>query len=59
LAGKPEVKIQIARPGHTWEYNIKMDFKEIGYEVVWIYLAQGRDSRRDILKMVMNIQIRF
>jgi hypothetical protein len=34
LFGKPEEKRPRGRPRHTWEENIKMDPKEIGWEVV-------------------------
>jgi hypothetical protein len=30
LVGKPEGKSTLARPRRRWEYNIKMDFQEVG-----------------------------
>jgi hypothetical protein len=30
LVGKPEGKKQIRRPKRRWEYNIRMDLREIG-----------------------------
>jgi hypothetical protein len=39
--GKCEVKRQLGRYRHKWNYNIKMDLKEIGWEGMdWVYLAQ-------------------
>jgi hypothetical protein len=40
LVGKPEGKRSCGRPMHRWEDNIRMDLREIGWEVVgWIHLA--------------------
>jgi len=38
-------KRPLGRPRHRWEYNIKMDLLEIGWEVGmdWIDLVQDRD----------------
>jgi hypothetical protein len=39
--GKPGGKRQLGEITHMWKDNIKMDRKEIGFEVIdWIYLAQ-------------------
>jgi len=36
---------------HRWKGNIKMDLKETGWVVTgWIYLAQGRETRRPLVK---------
>jgi hypothetical protein len=35
--GKPERKRPLGRPGRRWEDNIKMDFKEIGWEELIAY----------------------
>jgi hypothetical protein len=44
LVGKTEVKRQLAKPRRRWEDNIRMNLREIGWEVVdWIHLAQDRD----------------
>jgi hypothetical protein len=34
--GKPEGKSPLGRPTHRWEYNIKMDFWDVG---VWTGLS--------------------
>jgi len=34
LVGKPEVKRPLGRPRHRWEDNIKMNFREIGRQVM-------------------------
>jgi hypothetical protein len=40
LVGKPEVKKLLRRARHRWEDNIRMDFRETGWEGVdWIHLA--------------------
>jgi hypothetical protein len=54
LVGRPERR----RPLGRWEDNIKMDLREIGFgDVDWIHLAQDRDRWRDIVNMVMNLQV--
>jgi hypothetical protein len=43
LARKPEGKRPLGRPRRRWIDNIKMDFLEIGVNVVdWSVLAQDR-----------------
>jgi hypothetical protein len=32
LVGKPEGKRQLTRPRRRWEYTIKMDIQEVGWE---------------------------
>jgi hypothetical protein len=44
LVEKPEGKRPLERPRRRWEDNIRMYFKERGWDVDWIYLAQDRDS---------------
>jgi hypothetical protein len=40
LVGKPEGKRLLGRPRRRWEYNIKMDLREIGWGGMdWIDLA--------------------
>jgi hypothetical protein len=44
LVGKPEGKRPLGRPRRRWEYNIKMDFQEVGGEFVgtgWSWLRIG------------------
>ena len=44
LAGKPEGKRPLGRPGRRWEDNIKMDLQVVGCESMnWIDVAQDRD----------------
>jgi hypothetical protein len=47
LVGKPEDRRPLGKYRTRWENNIKMDFKETGYEVMdWIRLVQDRDQWR-------------
>jgi hypothetical protein len=58
FVGKPEGKRTFARPRCSWEDNIIMNLKEIGWEVVvWIYLAQERDQWWTLVKTVMNLRV--
>jgi hypothetical protein len=36
LAGKPEEKTHLGRPGRRWEDNIKVEFKEMREDLDWI-----------------------
>jgi hypothetical protein len=45
LVGKPEGKRPLGRPRHRWEDNIRIDLREIKWEVVgWVHLAQDKDQ---------------
>jgi hypothetical protein len=45
------------RPRRRWEDNIRMGFREIGWESVdWINLAQGRDHWGTCVNTVMNLR---
>jgi hypothetical protein len=58
LVGKSEGKRPLGRPKRTWICNIKMDFLEIGLDVVdWIGLARGTYSWRAIVNAVLNLQV--
>jgi hypothetical protein len=55
LVRKPEVKSPLSRCRQRWQYNIKMDFREIGLESVdWIRLAKVRDWCWVFMNMIMN-----
>jgi hypothetical protein len=58
LVGKPEGKRPLRRPNHMWMDNIKMDLREIGWDVTdWIHLAQDRDQWRALVNTVMNLLV--
>jgi len=58
LVSKPEGRKPHRRPRHRWEDNIRMDLREIGWEVVdWMHLAQDRDQWWALVNMVMNLQV--
>jgi hypothetical protein len=58
LVGKPEGKRSLGRPRRRWIDNIKMDFLQIGVNVVdWIGLAQDRYSWRAFVNSVMNFRV--
>jgi hypothetical protein len=45
LVGKSEGRTPLGIPRRRWEYNIKIDLKEIGWGVMdWIDLAEDRDQ---------------
>jgi hypothetical protein len=55
---KPEGKSPIGRPRSRWTDNIKIDFLEIGLNVVdWIGLAQHRYRWRAFVTAVMNLRV--
>jgi len=48
------------RSKHRWKVNIKMDLKDIGWEVTgWIDLAQHRETRRALVNLVMSVILGF
>lgn len=57
LVGKPEKK-KLERLRLRWEGNVKMDLQTVGQEDRdWIDLAQGRESWRALVEVVMNIHV--
>jgi hypothetical protein len=57
LVGKPEGKRQLGRPRRRWEYNIRMDLREIGWEAVgWVHLAQDREQWWVLVNIAMNLR---
>jgi hypothetical protein len=58
LVGKPERKRPLGRPRRRWVDNIKMNFREIGWDGVdWIDPAQDRDHWRALVNTIMNLQV--
>jgi hypothetical protein len=58
LIGKPEGKRPLRRHRRRWEYNVRMDLREIEWQGVdRIHLAQVRDQWRAVVKMIMNLRI--
>jgi hypothetical protein len=58
LAGKPEGKRLRGRPSSGWEFNIKMELREIGWgDMNWIHLAQNRDLWRALVNTVINLWV--
>jgi hypothetical protein len=60
LAGKPEEKRPLGRPRRGWVDNIKMDFREIGWDGGdWIDLVQDRDKWRGLVNTVINLLVPY
>jgi len=58
LVGKHEGKKPLGRPRCRWEGNIKMDLQELGCgDMLWIELAQDRDSWRALVNVAMNFRV--
>ena len=57
LLGKPEGKRPLGRPRRRWEYNIKMDLREVGGVEDWMELVQDRDRWRTLVNTVMNFRV--
>jgi hypothetical protein len=58
LVGKPEGKRPLGRPRRTWEDNIKMGLRGIGWSGMdWIHLAQDMDQWRALVNVEMNLRV--
>jgi hypothetical protein len=58
LVGKLKGRRPLGRPRHRWVDNIKMDLREIGWDVMyWIDLAQNRDQWRSLVNTVMSLWV--
>jgi hypothetical protein len=56
--GKPKGKRPVRKPRRRWVDNIKMDFREIGWDGMdWIDLAQGREQLRALVNTVMSLRV--
>jgi hypothetical protein len=57
LAGKPEGKRSLERPGRRWEDGIRMVLREFGWGFEWIQLAQDRYRWRVVVNTIMNLRL--
>jgi hypothetical protein len=58
LVQKPEEKRPLGRRRCRWEDNIRIDLREIGWEVVeWFHLVQDRGQRRAFVNTIMNLWV--
>jgi hypothetical protein len=58
LVGKPEGKRPLGRPRCRLVDNIKIDLRGIGWGGMdWTDLAHDRDQWRNLVNMVMNLQV--
>jgi hypothetical protein len=58
LLGKPDRKRSQERSKRRWVDNIKMILRNIGWDGVdWINMAQDRDQWRDLVNMLLNLQV--
>jgi hypothetical protein len=57
LVGKTDGRRPIERPRCRWEYNIKMNFRAVGWGMDWIGLAQNEGRWLAVVNAVMNLQV--
>jgi hypothetical protein len=58
LAGKPERKRPLGRPGRRWEDNVMIDLQEVGCRCEeWIGLAQDWDTWQTLVSAVRNLRV--
>jgi hypothetical protein len=57
LVGKPEGRRPLGRPRRRWADNIKIDIREVGWGIDWIYMVQDRDRWRALVNSVMNLRV--
>ena len=57
---RPEGKRPLGRPRIRWEDDIKVYFKDVGWEVMdWIALVQNRDKWRDLVTAVTKLRFPY
>jgi hypothetical protein len=60
LAGRLERRRALVKSKDGWEDCIKINLKDVGYEVLcWIQLVQGRDQWRALVNTVMYIHVSY
>jgi hypothetical protein len=58
LVENPERKIPLGRRRRRWVDNIKIDLREIGWDVRdWIDLDQDKDQWRALVNAVINFRV--
>jgi hypothetical protein len=58
LVEKHEGKSPLGRGRRSWKDDIRIDFKEMGWEgVEWIHLAQDRDQWWALVNTAMNFRV--
>jgi hypothetical protein len=58
LVETPEGKRPPGRPRYSWEDNIKIDLREIGWDGMdWIDLTQNRGQWRTLVSTVKNLRV--
>jgi hypothetical protein len=56
--GQPEGKESVGRLRRSWEDNIKMDLRHIGWGGKdWSHLAADRDQWSPLVNMAMNLRV--
>ena len=54
--GKHEGRRPLGRPRRRWEDNIKIDLREVGWDMDWIDVAQDKDRWLAVVNAVMNLR---
>jgi hypothetical protein len=58
LVRKPEGKTLPGRHWRSWECNIRVDLREIGWEGVdWMHLAQDKELWWDLMNTVSKLRV--
>ena len=57
LTGKPTIKRYLRRARRRWDYNIRMDTKEMGVNTRnSVVSAQDRDNWIDLMEAALNLR---
>jgi hypothetical protein len=57
FVAKTEGTRPLGRPRIRWEYNIELDFRDVGGGVFWINVFQDTDYSRGFVNTVNNLRL--
>jgi hypothetical protein len=57
LVRKHDGKTSLGRRRCRWKHNVKMELREVGWDIDWIDLAEDKNRWRTLVNTVMNLRV--